>query len=112
MTTQISTYSRLLEMEARERRHPFWGRIHQQLDEIEAASPTTSADVLRLLGSYSPDSGFFHGSGGDRELLGSLTIAGWEVTEYNAAYYWTAQHPTTGESLEYIEGDIYNRTNR
>ena len=48
----------------------------------------------------------------DRELLGSLTIAGWEVAEYNAAYYWTAQHPATGESLEYIEGDVYNRTDR
>ena len=111
MTPEISPYERLLEAEARERRHPFWGRIHRQLDEIEATAPTTSAEVLRLLGSYSSDSGFFHG-GMDRELLGSLTIAGWEVAEYNAAYYWTAQHPATGESLEYIEGDVYNRTDR
>ena len=111
MTPEISSYERLLEVEARQRQDPFWGRVHRQLDEIEAAAPTTSAEVLRLLDSNNPNSGFFHG-GMDRELLGSLTIAGWEVTEYNASYYWTAQHPATGESLEYIEGDVYNRTDR
>ena len=45
MTPEISSYERLLEVEARQRQDPFWGRVHRQLDEIEAAAPTTSAEV-------------------------------------------------------------------
>lgn len=89
----------------------FWEAIDHQLDMIEAAKPTTSAEVLRLLDG-SAKAGFFGGSGGDRQLLDSLSIAGWEVTDFHAIYYWTARHPSTGDSLEYIEGDVYDRTDQ
>ncbi|MGP5099081.1 hypothetical protein ACTXJ1_13770 [Brachybacterium alimentarium] len=89
----------------------FWEAIDHQLDMIEAAKPTTSAEVLLLLDG-SAKAGFFGGSGGDRQLLDSLSIAGWEVTDFHAIYYWTAQHPSSGDSLEYIEGDVYDRTDR
>lgn len=102
-------YSRLLAAETALLRDPFWVHVHHQLDMIEASKPTTAREVLLLLDGNAT-SAFFAGGGGDRELLSSLTEAGWDVTEYHAHYYWTAQHPDTGESLEYLEGDVYNRT--
>lgn len=108
MTSKISTYQRLLEAEARQRRHPYWGPLHRQLDQIEASKPQHAHEVIALLGGAKGSARFPGGS--DRELLGSLHEAGWETSEYHAAYFWTAAHPATGDSLEYIEGDVYDRT--
>ena len=105
-----SLYQRLIKAEQARSLDPFWVAIDHQLDMIEASKPNTSREVLILLDGSST-SAFFGGGGGDRELLSSLTVAGWEVTEYHAAYFWTAAHPDTGATLEYIEGDVYDRTN-
>lgn len=84
----------------------FWMQIDQQLDQIEQTKPTTAAGVVDLLGGADERGrGFFAGSGGDRSLLSALIEAGWRVAA--AAYYhYLAQHPETGECLEYIEGDV------
>jgi hypothetical protein len=55
---------------------------------------------------YLPNTAFFAGSGGDRWLSNALIVAGWHVTYLGATYYYVAEHPTTGEQLTYIEGDV------
>ncbi|MGO1600073.1 MAG: hypothetical protein ACTHYR_04335 [Brachybacterium sp.] len=106
-----SSYERLVEADRKRKLHPYWGPIERQLDTIEERKLSTSREILDLLGG-SEDTGYFAGSGGDRELLESLSITGWAITEYHASYYWTVQHPLSGDSLEYIEGDVYDRTHK
>lgn len=108
MTTADSLYERLIAAEAGIKHDPFWAEVDRKLDLIEASKPDTAAAVLAALGS-TERTGFFEGSGGDRQLLDSLLLAGWKVSEYEAIYFWTAKHPRTASTLEYIEGDVYSR---
>ena len=92
----------------------FWENIERQLDMIEEVKPNTASHVVDILKEFQEidnffvdGDGFFEGSGGDRQLIESLWIAGWKTTWMEADYYWIAQHPATGEQLKYIEGDVY-----
>lgn len=95
---------------------PFWAAIDAILDQIETDKPNTFNGVRDILdhpvqrayaGSYTDDASFFGGSGGDRSLFSALRVAGWRITWSEASYYYVAEHPTTGEILTYIEGDVY-----
>ena len=88
----------------------FWEHIDRQLDRIELQRPNTVEAVAALLDPPSSGLAFFAGSGGSRQLCESLAVAGWRVDYIESDYHWTARHPVTLQSLEYVEGDIYERT--
>jgi hypothetical protein len=90
----------------------FWQQIDADLDRIEAEQPTTYAHVADILkGQTEPGisaaPAFFAGGGGDRSLFSALSVAGWRRTWAEADYYYVATHPDTGETLTYVEGDVY-----
>lgn len=94
----------------------FWTRIDKALDAIgdEAAPADTFAKVKAALDADgNPDNSeaaapaFFAGSGGDRTLREALRKAGWRCIWSEASYFYVMQHPGTGETLTYIEGDVY-----
>lgn len=94
----------------------FWQQIDKGLDYLEAGEFDTFEDVKRILdvwgdpdgvGTHTADVTFFAGSGGDRQLLDSFDEAGWKTLWCRASYHFAAQHPQTGETLTYVEGDVY-----
>lgn len=91
----------------------FWQNVDAQLDHIEKVKPNTAWHVIQIMNEYRTDYGmssgeaFFEGSGGDRQLLGSLIKSGWHLDEMEAVYYYTAKHPSTGEIITYVEGDVF-----
>lgn len=94
----------------------FWQSINHALDRIESEQPATVEAVAAILNDGgNPDGNslqgvaFFGGSGGDRTLRESLRTAGWRTTWAEASYYYRMQSPT-GDVLEYVEGDVYDRT--
>ncbi len=91
----------------------FWSVIADQLASIRTNRPTTVAEVITILGgsaAASAGDAFFAGSGGDDQLGEALSDAGWSLKRIEGDYYFTATHPTTGETLTYIEGDVYDNT--
>ncbi|MGB3327651.1 MAG: hypothetical protein WBA46_01790 [Thermomicrobiales bacterium] len=88
----------------------FWQIIDEQLDTIERDRINTYEGIKTIMPTTPGESAapaFFGGSGGDRSLFESLSIAGWVQTWSEASYYYVATHPDTGDTLTYIEGDIY-----
>ncbi len=91
----------------------FWNTISDQLTTIRNTQPTTVAQVTEILGgsaAASAGDAFFAGSGGDDQLSEALDDAGWKIRGIEFPYYYTATHPATGETLTYIEGDVYDNT--
>lgn len=91
----------------------FWTAIADQLATIRTNRPTTVAQIIEILGgSAAANAGdaFFAGSGGDDQLWDALSDAGWSIHPKEGSYYYTATHPTTGQTLTYIEGDVYDNT--
>ncbi|RMB57262.1 hypothetical protein [Tessaracoccus antarcticus] len=91
----------------------FWTAIADQLATIRTNRPTTVAEIIETLGgsaAASAGDAFFAGSGGDDQLWDALEEAGWRIHPIEGAYYYTATHPATGQSLTYIEGDVYDNT--
>lgn len=102
----------------------FWRQITAQLDRI-ATEPADTFDKVRavlldpayyavvsdvnLNGArrFDADTAFFAGSGGDDSLYGALRAAGWRMVKSEAFYYYVAQHPESGDTLTYCEGDVY-----
>lgn len=80
----------------------FWEEIGQQLDTIIETKPDTVDKIIKILGGP-----FFAGSGGDRQMYGTLFDAGWHIYWSEAEYHFKARHPVTGECLAYVEGDVY-----
>ncbi len=89
--------------------HGFWTGIGDQLASIREQRPATVAEIITILGGSAGEA-FFAGSGGDEQLSEALQAAGWQLWGIQAPYYYTATHPATGESLTYIEGDVYDNT--
>lgn len=91
----------------------FWAVIADQLTSIRTNQPTTVAEIVEILGgsaAASAGDAFFAGSGGDDQLSDALSDAGWKLRGIEFPYYYTATHPTTGQTLTYIEGDVYDNT--
>lgn len=87
----------------------YWQVIDAQLDRVETEQLDTYdklADVFASDPSVTGCRAFFGGGGGNRSLLSSLQIAGWKIVWMMASYYYCVQHPTTGDVISYIEGDI------
>lgn len=94
----------------------FWKAIDASLDTIETDKSDTFDKVRDALNTpeareygavtWSKDSAFFGGSGGDRSLMLALVAAGWRVIWSESSYFYVARHTVTGETLTYIEGDV------
>lgn len=111
MTPEISTYERLLEMEARQRQDPFWGRIHRQLDGDRGRRTHHQRRGPSPPGQRQLRLGFFHG-GMDRELLGLAHHRRMGGHRVQRRLLLDRAAPRHGREPEYIEGDVYNRTDR
>lgn len=88
----------------------YWKMIDLQLDAIEREGINTYVGITEIMpggNDISASPAFFGGSGGDRSLFSALSVAGWRRTWAESDHYYTAQHPKTGETITYIEGDIY-----
>lgn len=101
----------------------FWGQIEHQLTMIITEPAETFDAVRRVLldpdydqvqkdihlnepRTFDADSAFFAGSGGEESLQEALYDAGWGLVTAKASYYYAMRHPTTGETLTYLEGDV------
>lgn len=81
----------------------FWQNVDLQLDRVRYA--TTTQEVITALGGHG-DTAFFHGSGGDTQILDVLNSDYFTVFWIEAEYYWAATD-RAGKVLEYVEGDVY-----
>ena len=84
----------------------YWNNYDACLDEIQHEGSTVDG-VIRICNKYfgkSVGDAFFPG-GGDRDMLGTLSEAGWDIYWAAADYHFKARK--NGRSLEYVEGDIY-----
>ena len=99
----------------------FWAHIDRALDRIESTKPQTFDAVKAILDEDgNPEvslkdtkaKAFFGGSGGDRSLWAALTTAGWETSWMEESFFYGMRHPVTGESLQYVEGDVYQGDER
>ncbi len=86
----------------------FWKQINQQIEELETAG--SAADVFRICpptdSAATGSKGFFAGSGGDQTVAAALRKAGWKTLWAEAPYHWCKQAPN-GDTITYVEGDIY-----
>ena len=91
----------------------FWQTITNTLTTITNDKPNTFDKVKAILDNGTDpktdckDTAFFGGSGGDDQLEEALYRAGWDMLWIEASYYYIMQHDVTGETLTYIEGDLY-----
>lgn len=101
----------------------FWAQIDHQLDRLVSEKADTFDAVREILldpsyadigiernrngeAIFGPNSAFFAGSGGDRTVHDSLTLAGWHTVAFDASYYYALKNLATGDTLTYIEGDL------
>jgi hypothetical protein len=97
----------------------FWEGIETALTRIKTEQPDTFEKLAAIL-NEAPDAGaggpltdthtFFGGSGGDAQLWEALWVAGWRFKWDEGDYHWFAKHGRTRAHIEYIEGDVYDRT--
>ncbi|MGN6325793.1 hypothetical protein [Pseudolysinimonas sp.] len=90
----------------------FWAHIDDQLRRIREEKPDTFEKLKEVLDPPSSGDAFFAGSGGDDQLGDAMSDAGWMVHWQEGDYLWVAHHPITGAQIEYVEGDVYDRTPR
>lgn len=92
--------------------YDYWRMYDATLARIRDEKPDTFAALKAILDRFEPPSSgdaFFPG-GADDTLAGALHSAGWELSFGDGDYVYTARHPKTGARLEYVEGDVYDRS--
>ena len=107
MNPAARLYLQLLAAEKAHRADPYWGPLEAMLDTIETTKPTTSSEVIRILGGANGKA--FFNDGGNRTLWDVLDIAGWEPIKYEASYWWAMKSPN-GDRIEFCEGDVIDIT--
>ena len=96
----------------------YWEQIEITEAMLRLHAPTTAQGVIEILRAHDPQQtgiagdAFYSGANADHTLSGALADAGWTVSEYEAHYAYTLTSPDGRERLRYIEGDVYNRTDR
>jgi hypothetical protein len=92
---------------------PYWVNYERCLDRVQAEAKTVD-DLIRIVNEhFDPSSAdaFFPG-GGDRDMLGTLSEADWNIIWSQADYYFAARPPGGGDGITYVEGDIYRGIQR
>jgi hypothetical protein len=92
----------------------YWDAYARTLDRIRAERPTTFAQLQVILDSFSAPSAAdaFFPDGADDTLMAALQDAGWRVSWADAYYHYGARCVASGAQLEYVEGDVYDRTDK
>lgn len=93
---------------------PYWAGYAATLARIRRDKPTTFAQLRAIVDGFHPVMGetlfsgdTFFPSGGEDTLAAALRDAGWRRQFLEGNYWYVAQHPTTGATCTYIEGDLY-----
>jgi hypothetical protein len=87
----------------------FWTGYDKTLARVRAEKPSTVKAVAAILNEFQPPScGIaFFGNNADDQLSLALRDAGWDLHFLERDYLWEARHPGSGETLHYVEGDVY-----
>lgn len=87
----------------------FWDGYDRTLGRIREQRPATLAALTEILNAFQPPSSgvAFFGNNADDELSLALMDAGWSVQFIEGDYLWEAYNPGSGETLHYVEGDVY-----
>lgn len=91
----------------------YWARYDATLARVRAERPSTFAELKAILDTFErPSSGdaFFPSQSADEELWEVLQDAGWRIEWVEGGYWYNARHSVSGARLEFIEGDLYDRT--
>jgi len=86
----------------------YWDGYDKTLARIVEERPTTVDEVKAILDEFEPPSSgiaFFPG-GADETLADAMHHAGWSIDWREGDYVWVGRS-STGETLTYVEGDIY-----
>lgn len=93
---------------------PYWNGYAATLTRVRNEKPSTFAALRAIIDAFHPVMGgtlfsgdTFFPSGGEDTLAAALRDAGWRRRFIEGSYYYLAQHATTGATLTYIEGDLY-----
>ena len=89
----------------------YWDNYDACLDNLRTV--LTVDELIRVCGEHyakSVGDAFFPG-GGDRDLLGTLMESNWSLVWCRADYYFAARDPE-GNTITYVEGDIYRGTQK
>lgn len=90
----------------------YWKACEEEMDALRASSLDTADEVVQILLEHDPHgrsvgAAFFSPSNAGESLSDPLMEAGWSIEWIEGDYHWTACHRRTGETLTYIEGDVY-----
>jgi hypothetical protein len=87
----------------------FWTQYDETLARVRTERPSTVAALVAILNSFQdPSAGIaFFGNNADDKLSDALMDAGWGLHFLERDYLWEARHPLSGETLHYVEGDVY-----
>lgn len=94
----------------------YWSQCNATVEAVKTQRPDTTIALIALLRSHDPMSdgisgdAFWSASNGGDELWPLLMQGGWRFVECEADYFWTMRHPRTHDVVQYIEGDVYDRT--
>ncbi|WP_308491295.1 hypothetical protein [Microbacterium terrisoli] len=82
------------------------------LARIRDERPATFHSLKAILDRFQPPSSgdAFFPDGADDTLAHALRDAGWYLTFRGADYLYTAEHPTSHAKLQYVEGDVFDKT--
>lgn len=92
----------------------YWDSYARTLESIRTEKPETFAALKAILDSFAPPSAAeaFFPDGADDTLMAALQDSGWTVTWADAYYHYGARHRSSGTQIEYVEGDVYDRTDK
>ena len=91
----------------------YWTKVAAVREALAEAKPSAAAEVIAILKERDPmtvhltGDAFYSGSGDGGSLAEDLAEAGWHYVWAEADYYYVIRHEVTGESLTYVEGDVY-----
>lgn len=89
----------------------YWDNYEACLDRVLLG--LSVEELIRTCNEYFDKSvadAFFPG-GGDRDMAGTLMESGWSMVWCKADYYFAARD-REGNTITYVEGDIYRGTQR
>lgn len=87
----------------------FWAGYDETLARVRNERPSNLTELAKILNAFQePSVGVaFFGNNADDHLSYALADAGWDVRYIENDYLWEAESPT-GDTIHYVEGDVYS----
>lgn len=91
----------------------YWNQLATEREVLAQRKPSTSAEVVAILKEHDPmsveltEDAFYSGANDGGSLAEDLEPAGWGYAWSESDCYYVLRHEGTGDSLTYIEGDVY-----